>query len=126
MKRDAQPPDRPLSSPRYAGCRRKFFAPCKIWGSYPMNRENGPDGPGEKRKFSAGAGRWGPGFIVHEIAADVTVRVAGEMPNLPPDVDAEVEHLWQQAIRRVAEGGAGRLFNGRVFSADHISAHAIT
>lgn len=66
------------------------------------------------------------GFLVHEIASDVRVRVTARMPALPPAIDAAVEHLWQAAIRRVAEGGAGKLFNGQVFSADHIAPHEIT
>lgn len=66
------------------------------------------------------------GFLVHEIATDVRVRVTTPMPALPPDIDAAVEHLWQAAIRRVAEGGAGKLFNGQVFSADQITPREIT
>lgn len=66
------------------------------------------------------------GFLVHEIASDVRVRVTTPMPTLPPDIDAAVEHLWQAAIRRVAEGGAGKLFNGLVFSADQITPREIT
>lgn len=47
------------------------------------------------------------------------------MPDLPPALDAEVERLWRTACARVAAGGAGALFNGRVFSADVISPTAI-
>lgn len=47
------------------------------------------------------------------------------MPPLPPEIDARVEVLWQAAIHRVATGGAGRLFNGRVFSADSITPHRL-
>jgi hypothetical protein len=61
------------------------------------------------------------GFVVHEVASDVVVRVARDMPELPATVDRQVERLWQTAIRRVAAGGAGRMFNGREFSADVIT-----
>ena len=60
------------------------------------------------------------GFVVHELAVGVEVRVMRTMPELPPNVDAAVERLWQAACRRMEAGGAGRLFNGRVFSADTI------
>jgi hypothetical protein len=60
------------------------------------------------------------GFIVHDLAPDVTVRVTRPMPDLPAALDAQVERLWTAACQRVAAGGAGRLFNGRVFSIDRI------
>jgi hypothetical protein len=63
---------------------------------------------------------------VHSIATGVLARVVSAMPTLPPALDARVEQVWQLAIRRVADGGAGQLFNGRVFSADHIAPDAIT
>lgn len=66
------------------------------------------------------------GFLVHDIAPDVTARVTRIMPPLPPELDTRVEALWQAAIRRVEQGGAGRLFNGQVFSADTITPRAIT
>jgi 8-oxo-dGTP pyrophosphatase MutT (NUDIX family) len=66
------------------------------------------------------------GFVVHEVAPDVVVRVERTMPELPRTVDQEVERLWQVAIQRVAAGGAGRMFNGRVFSADAIAPHLIS
>ena len=69
---------------------------------------------------------FGAGFVVHDIAPDVAVRVTREMPALPPAIDAMVEVLWQAAIRRVEDGGAGRLFNGQVFSADTITPTLIT
>ena len=61
------------------------------------------------------------GFKVHDLAATVTVRATRDMEALPPDLDRHVETLWQSAARRVAAGGAGRLFNGRVFSAEVIA-----
>lgn len=66
------------------------------------------------------------GLLVHELADSVRARVTTSMPALPPDLDATVERLWQLACARMARGSAGRLFNGRVFSADHISATRIT
>ena len=68
--------------------------------------------PGQEGKAVAA------GFVVHEVAADVVARVDRAMPALSSAVDQEVERLWQAARQRVAAGGAGRLFNGRVFSAD--------
>jgi hypothetical protein len=61
------------------------------------------------------------GFVVHELTAVLRVRVTQTMPDLPPALDAEVERLWRAACERVAAGGAGALFNGRVFSADTIA-----
>ena len=66
------------------------------------------------------------GFVVHELDAAVRVRVVRAMPELDAVVDAAVEELWRAAVARVAAGGAGTLFNGRVFSADVISAGEIT
>jgi hypothetical protein len=66
------------------------------------------------------------GFVVHEVAADVAVRVGRVMPTLSPATELAVERLWQAASRRVAVGGAGLLFNGRVFSADTITPHLVT
>ena len=66
------------------------------------------------------------GFVVHEVAVDVVVRTGRAMPELPAAVDREVERLWQAAGQRVATGGAGRMFNGRVFSADTITPHLVT
>jgi hypothetical protein len=66
------------------------------------------------------------GFVVHDLALAVRVAVARPMPDLPPALDAAVEALWRTACTRVAAGGAGALFNGRVFSADRIAADAIS
>jgi hypothetical protein len=66
------------------------------------------------------------GFVVHELDPAVQVRVVRPMPDLDASLDATVEQLWHQAARRVAEGGAGTLFNGRVFSADRITQTEIT
>ena len=66
------------------------------------------------------------GFIVHELDAAVRVRVVRPMPGLDIAFDAVVETLWREAAQRVAAGGAGTLFNGRVFSADRITPTDIT
>jgi len=66
------------------------------------------------------------GFVAHEVAADVVVRIGRAMPELPVAVDREVEHLWRVASQRVAAGGGGRMFNGQVFSADAITPRLIT
>jgi hypothetical protein len=58
---------------------------------------------------------------VHEVAEAVRFRVVRPMPPLPPALDAEVERLWNAAQRRLG----GRLFNGRVFSADVITPHLV-
>ena len=65
------------------------------------------------------------GFVVHELAAGLRVTVTRPMPALSPALDAEVEALWRVACARVAAGGAGALFNGRVFSADTFAPDAI-
>lgn len=64
-------------------------------------------------------------FIVHDVAPDVTVRVTRAMPALPAALDAAVETLWRTAAARVEAGGAGRLFNGQIFSIDSIAPHEI-
>jgi hypothetical protein len=72
------------------------------------------------------AGTLVDGFVVHELMPDMAIAVTGAMPALSPEIDATVERLWQAGIARVAAGGAGRLFNGRVFSADSITPGLIT
>ena len=66
------------------------------------------------------------GFVVHELDPAVRVRVVRPMPDLDARLDATVEHLWRAAATRVVTGGAGTLFNGRVFSADRITPAEIT
>ena len=63
---------------------------------------------------------------MHELAAALRVTVTRPMPALSRALDAEVEALWRVACARVAAGGAGALFNGRVFSADTFAPDAIT
>jgi hypothetical protein len=65
-------------------------------------------------------------FVVHDLRPDVSVCVVRPMPELPAALEARIEALWQAACTRVATGGAGRLFNGRVFSADAITPTDIT
>ena len=65
-------------------------------------------------------------FLVHPLTANVRARTVREMPPLSPALDATVETLWQRASARMARGRAGRLFNGRVFSADSITPTLIT
>ena len=63
---------------------------------------------------------------MHELAAALRVTLTRPMPALSRALDAEVEALWRVACARVAAGGAGALFNGRVFSADTFAPDAIT
>ena len=65
-------------------------------------------------------------FVVHDLAPGLRVQVTRPMPELCQALDAEVEALWRIACERVATGGAGALFNGRVFSADTIAPGMIT
>jgi hypothetical protein len=66
------------------------------------------------------------GFVVHDLQPRLDVTVIRPMPLLAHDLDAKVEVLWRRAAARVEAGGAGRLFNGRVFSADSITPGSIT
>ena len=52
------------------------------------------------------------GWVVHPVNPGVVAVVTREMPVLPPELDARVSHLWEEA----STGHA--LFNGRVFSVD--------
>jgi 8-oxo-dGTP pyrophosphatase MutT (NUDIX family) len=61
------------------------------------------------------------GFVVHPLLASVRVSVEREMPPLDASLEAEIDRLWDAAQLGMAAGGAGRLFNGRVFSADTIT-----
>ena len=65
-------------------------------------------------------------FTVHPVRPDVQVRVTRAMPPLPPSLEARIDTLWAIAAARVEAGGAGRLFNGRVFSIDAIAPDLIT
>ena len=62
------------------------------------------------------------GFVVHDLTGtDVVVRVVRDMPPLSAELDRQIEDIWRKASERVEAGGAGRLFNGRVFSVDAIT-----
>lgn len=54
---------------------------------------------------------------VHPLAPVVALRVTRAMPALYAALEAEVSRLWDTAQARMG----GRLFNGRVFSADRIA-----
>src|SRR5271165_3318030 len=66
------------------------------------------------------------GFVVHALDQAVRVRVVRPTPVLDTSLEATVEGLWLTAAQRVVVGGAGALFNGRVFSADRITRAEIT
>lgn len=61
------------------------------------------------------------GFVVHPLLASVRVSVLREMPALDASLEVEIDRLWDAAQLGMAAGGAGQLFNGRVFSADTIT-----
>jgi hypothetical protein len=65
-------------------------------------------------------------FVVHPIRPDLEVRITRAMPPLAAALEARIDMLWATASARVAAGGAGKLFNGRVFSIDTISPERIT
>lgn len=65
-------------------------------------------------------------LAVHDLDPGVQVHVTRPMPLLPEALERTVETLWQHAASRMAQGGAGRLFNGSVFSADSITPALIT
>ncbi|MSP02905.1 MAG: hypothetical protein EXR07_17960 [Acetobacteraceae bacterium] len=60
-------------------------------------------------------------FIVHPVSPNLEVRIIGVMPVLPAALEARIDEIWSRAARRVEAGGAGRLFNGQIFSIDTIA-----
>lgn len=60
-------------------------------------------------------------WTVHPIDPDVRVRVVRPMAPLPPALETEIDRLWEAAQARTG----GKLFNGRVFSADVITPRLI-
>jgi hypothetical protein len=58
---------------------------------------------------------------VHPLAADVVVRLAGDMLPLPAAAEADVERTWQEAL-----GKYPKLFNGRVLTVEEIEPRRIT
>ncbi len=65
-------------------------------------------------------------FIVHPVHQDIEVRITSEMPALPQTLEARIDSLWDRAAARVDAGGAGALFNGRIFCIDSIAPDRIT
>jgi hypothetical protein len=65
-------------------------------------------------------------FVVHPIRPDVEICITRPMPPLPAALEARIDVLWAAASARVAAGGAGHLFNGRIFSIDTIAPDRIT
>jgi hypothetical protein len=65
-------------------------------------------------------------FVIHPIHHDVEIAITRPMPPLPAGLEARIDALWAAASARVAAGGAGRLFNGRIFSIDTIAPGRIT
>src|SRR5260370_42186125 len=60
--------------------------------------------------------------VTHEVAPDVELRIARDMPALDAALDDEGSRLWDAAEVRMG----GHLFNGRVFSADETTPWLIT
>ena len=65
-------------------------------------------------------------FLSHPVEPGLIVRITRAMPPLSQALEARIERLWSAAAARVEAGGAGRLFNGRVFSIDSIAPDLIT
>ena len=59
-----------------------------------------------------------PGWQVHDIVPGVRLHIGRAMPDLSAALDIEIDRLWAAAQVRMG----GKLFNGRVFSADAITA----
>jgi hypothetical protein len=49
------------------------------------------------------------GFVVHEVAADVEVRILRAMPELSPDMELQMERLWLATPRPGAWTPAPRM-----------------
>jgi hypothetical protein len=67
-----------------------------------------------------------PPFAVHPVSPELEVRVSREMPRLAPALETRSDTRWARASARVEAGGAGRMFNGQVFSIDAITPERIT
>ncbi len=61
-------------------------------------------------------------YMLHAVTPDLRVRVVRDMPELAADLSAAVDAVWHEEQQRLE----GQLFNGRVFSADHITPSLIT
>jgi hypothetical protein len=65
-------------------------------------------------------------YLVHPVTPDIDVRVTRAMPPLSPALEARIDRLWNAAAARVEAAGAGRLFNGQIFSIDTLAPGRIT
>jgi hypothetical protein len=63
-----------------------------------------------------------PGWSVHEVAPTLCLRVTRGMPRLSAGLEAEIDRRWTIAQTRTG----GRLFNGRVFSADTMTPELVS
>ena len=61
------------------------------------------------------------GWQVRSVAQDLRVAVFHTMPDLAPELDAQVARLWASTQKRLGN----TLFNGQVFSADEITPHLV-
>jgi hypothetical protein len=59
--------------------------------------------------------------MIHDIAPGVRFRVVRPMVPLPAALEVEIDRIWAAAQVRMG----GKLFNGRVFSADVITPHLV-
>ena len=59
-----------------------------------------------------------PGWQVHAVAPGLRLSVVRAMPDLSAALDTEIDRLWAGAQARMG----GKLFNGRVFSANLVAA----
>jgi 8-oxo-dGTP pyrophosphatase MutT (NUDIX family) len=65
-------------------------------------------------------------FLVHPVNPDLEVRVTRAMPPLSPALEARIDPIWTAAAARVEAAGAGKLFNGQIFSIDTFAPGRIT
>ena len=54
---------------------------------------------------------------IHDVHPGVQLRIVRDLPALPARLEADIDAVWQAAQARMG----GKLFNGRVFSADSIA-----
>src|SRR5258708_268471 len=85
----------------------------------------GRDAPGQRLPTPAITAAMDP-YIVHPAHPALVVQITRTMPNLPAALNARIDELWTAAAKRVEAAGAGRLFNGRIFSIDTVSPERIT
>lgn len=63
------------------------------------------------------AARQMPDWTAHEVEPGIRIALTADMPLLGPALEAAVDRCWAQAQARCG----GKLFNGRVFSADTLT-----